>query len=160
MMTADCAAAENHARRALEVAQATGNRAVESWVKIKASHLAIRRGDLDAARSVLSDGLKIALAIGVPSLKFDAVNCFAEILQAQGEASCARQVLAFAANHPAAARLYQDAARERLDKLHAAAGADSNWPELELEDLLHRIVAESNLAHAPLIATLRGELVH
>ena len=107
-MTADLAAAETHARRALEVANATSNRAVVSWVKIKASHLAVRRGDIDAARSVLGDGLRIALAIGAPSLKFDAVNCFAEILQAQGEASCARRVLAYAADHPAAARLYQE----------------------------------------------------
>ena len=28
--------------------------------------------------------------------------------------------------------------------------------ELELDDLLHRIVVESNVAHAPLIAALRG----
>ena len=37
-----------------------------------------------------------------------------------------------------------------------ASDAEPAWPELELDDLLHRIVVESNIAHAPLIATLRG----
>ena len=105
---------------------------------------------------LLADGLAIALAIGVPSLQFEAVECFAEILEAQDEASCARRVLAYAADHPTASVMVRDALRRRLETLPAAANATPAWPGLELDDLLHRIVVESNLAHAPLIATLRG----
>ena len=48
----------------------------------------------------------------------------------------------------------------RLEKLPASDTPSRTGPEVELDDLLHRIVVESNVAHAPLIATLRGELVH
>jgi predicted ATPase len=156
MRTGDLAAAETHAGRALDVANATGNRAVLSWVKMLVASLAMRRGDVDAARSALADGLAVTLAIGVLSLKFEGVICFAEILEAQGEASCARQVLAYAADHPMASRLVRDQIREQLGKLAASESAELAWPGLELDDLLHRIVVESNIAHSPLIALLRG----
>ena len=160
MRMGDLAGAEAHAARAVEVANAVGNRAVLSWVTIKRASLATRRGDIDAARSALADGLGIALAIGVPSLQFEAVDRFAEILEAQDEVPCARRVLAYAADHPSASVMVRDAMRRRLETLPAAANAAPAWPELELDDLLHRIVVESNIAHAPLIATLRRELVH
>ncbi len=156
MRTGDRAAAETHAARALEGANAMGNRGVQSWVSMLVASLAIRRGDLVAARCALADGLGAALAIGLRSLKFDAVTCFAELLEAQGEASCARQVLAYAADHPAASALVRDEIRARLGKLAASASTEPDWPGLELDDLLHRIVVENNLAHAPLIALLRG----
>ena len=156
MRTGDAAAAETHAERAFEVANATGNRGVVSWAKFMVAALAARRGALDAARSALADGLGVVLAIGVPSLKFDAVNCFAEILAAQGEASCARQVLAYAADHPLASQLVRDELRTRLDTFPASASAEPVWPGMELDDLLHRIVVESKIGYAPLVAKLRG----
>jgi hypothetical protein len=159
MRTGDLAGAEAHAVRAAEIANTVGNRAVLSWATIKRAALATRRGSLDAARGALADGLGIALAIGVPSLKFEAVECFAEILEAQDEPLCARRVLAYAADHPTASAMVRDAIRRRLGTLPAVVNATPAWPGLELDDLLHRIVVESNAAHAPLIATLRGELV-
>ena len=159
MRTGDLAAAQTHAERALEVAKATSNRVLVSWVTTNLASVALRRGDIEAARSVLADGLSIALALGTPSLKFDAVSCFAEVLQAQGEVSCARRVLAYVAAHPTANGLVRDQFLRRLSELPASASAESAWPELELDELLHRIVVESKIAHAPLIATLRGASV-
>jgi DNA-binding SARP family transcriptional activator/tetratricopeptide (TPR) repeat protein len=155
----DLAAAESHASHAIEVATKSGNRAVLSWVKTKVARLAVRRGDNDAARSALAEGLGIALELRSPSLKLNAVESFAELLSAQGEVSCARRVLAYAADHPTASAPVRDDIRARLDKLPASEHAEPPWPKLELDDLLHRIVVESNIAHAPLIATLRGERV-
>jgi tetratricopeptide (TPR) repeat protein len=155
----DLAAAESHAGHAIEVATASGNRAVLSWVKTKVARLAVRRGDNDAARSALAEGLSVALELGSPSLKFYAVESFAELLSAQGEVSCARRVLTYAVDHPTASAPVRDEIRARLDKLPPSTGAEPAWHGLELDDLLHRVVVESNIAHAPLIATLRGEPV-
>jgi hypothetical protein len=116
----------------------------------------VRLGDNDAARSALAEGLSVALEIGSPSLKFNAVESFAELLSAQGEVSCAHRVLTYAADHPTASAPVRDEIRRRLETLPAGVNATPAWPGLELDDLLHRIVVESNVAHAPLIATLRG----
>ena len=124
---------------------------VGAWVALH-----VLTGDIDAARSALAEGLSVALELGVPSLKFDAVESFAELLSAQGEVSCARRVLTYAADHPTANAVARDEFRRRLETLPAVVNATPPWPKLELDDLLHRIVVESNVAHAPLIDTLRG----
>jgi predicted ATPase len=152
----DLAAAEAHARRALEVATRTGNRSVAAWVKLQSSRLAVRRGKLDDARSALADGLGLATTLGTPSLKFDALVCFAEILEAQGEAACARRVMAFGADHPSASEPIRDELRKKLAQRHGADDDASTWPGIQLDELVHRIVVESDISHAPLIATLRG----
>ena len=158
--TGRLAAAEDYAARALDVANSIGNRGILSWAKLMMCVLAIRRGDLDAARAALAEGLAMAIAIGALSLKLDGVRCFAEILEAQQETLCAHRVLTYVAGHPIAFRRAQQEFRRLLAKLPVSADAEFAWPELEFDDLLHRIVSESGIAHAPLIATLRGELVH
>ena len=152
----DLGAAESHAKRILGVADATSNRALVSWARINGASVAVRRGDIDAARSALADGLSIALALGAPSLKFDAVRSFAEILQAQGETICAHRVLGYAADHPMANGQIRDQVRRQLSELPESASAVSPLMAMEFDEVLHRIVVESSLAHAPLIATLRG----
>ena len=153
--TGDLSAAQKHAQRALEVASATNNQVLVSWIKTSTASLAVRQGDIEAARSNLSEGLSLALALGTPPLKFDAVMCFSEILQAQGEAVCARRLLAYAAEHPTASGLARDQLRTRLGNLSTGTGEDLPWPGLELDELLHRVVVETSLGYAPLIATLR-----
>ncbi len=86
----DLTAAETASRDALEAATTTGNRAVASWVKTKLACVAARRGDLATARSILAEGLITALELGLPSIKFDALRAFAELLVAQGETRSAR----------------------------------------------------------------------
>ena len=154
--TGDLAAARKHAERALEVATATSNSVLVSWIRTNTATLALRQGDIEAARANLAKGLTLALRLGTPPLKFDAVLCFSEILQAQGEAVCARRLLAYAADHPTASGLARDQLRKRLSSLPAGTEGDHPWPGLELDELLHRVVVESSLGHAPLIATLRA----
>jgi tetratricopeptide (TPR) repeat protein len=110
----DLAAAESHAKRILEVADATSNRALVSWERINGASLAVRRGDIDAARGALAEGLSIGLELGSPALKFDAVRSFAEILNAQGETACAHSVLVYAADLPIANGQIRDQVRRQL----------------------------------------------
>jgi hypothetical protein len=119
------------------------------------ARVALRQGDLTAARTRLADGLGLATTLGAPTLKFVAVLCFAELLEAQGELSNAHRVLAFAADHSTATPTVRDQIRSRMAQLPAAPGPQAGWPAIELDELVHRIVVEASLAHAPLIAALR-----
>lgn len=152
----DLAAAENHARRALDTALSTDHRALVGSARFSLARLALRRGDLDAARATLAAGVETVLPIGIPVLKFDALACFAEILQGQGERTCARQILAYATRHAAATPGARAELQRLLDESPAGDAADGPPPALELDDLLHRIAAESSRAWAPLLGTLRG----
>ena len=152
--------AESYALRAFEIAQAAGNRGLMCWLKLQLVRLALLRGDLTAARSELAASMAIALDVAQPVLQLAGTICFAQILKAQGEPECAHGVMLFAADHPSIDVPTRTEAQTHLKQWHSAVGAPSAWPGLALEDLAHRIVVESNVAHAPLIATLRGELVH
>ncbi len=154
--TDDHASAETYARRALDIGEAAGNRALATHVRFLFVRLALRRGDLTAARSDLGAALGTAIALGRPSLQAAGISCFAEILAAQGETGSGRLVLAFLAGHPSVSAPERDAIRARLAQWHPAARAMSAWPGIELDELVHRIVVERDLAHAPLIAALRG----
>ena len=63
----------------------------------------------------------------------------------------------YAAIHPTASGLARDQLRTRLADLPGSTdGEDPVWPGLELDELLHRVVVESSIGYAPLIATMRG----
>jgi tetratricopeptide (TPR) repeat protein len=152
----DLAAAEKHARRTLDTALATDHRALVGSARFNLARLALRRGDLDAARAALAAGVDTVLPIGIPILKFDALACFAEILQGQGERACARQILAYATRHPAATPGVRAELQRLLDEAPAGDVADGPAPVIELDDLLRRIAAESSRAWAPLLGALRS----
>lgn len=156
LKTGDPETAEVSARRALDIAESAGNRAVASWLKLQFVRLALRRGDLTAARSALAESMETSIAVGRRSLQLSGVMCFAEILAAQGEPECACRVLAFAADHPATSAPERDEIRAQLAQWRPEPRAKLAWPRLELDELIHRIVVESQLAHAPLIDALRG----
>ena len=122
----DLAAAESHARRTLETALATDHRALVGSAQFNLARLALRRGDLDTARSTLAAGVDTVLPIGIPILKFDALACFAEILQGQGERACARQMLAYATRHPAATPGVRAELQRLLDE--APSRRRRRWP--------------------------------
>ena len=105
--------------------------------------------------STLADALGTVITIGMASLKFDAVECFAEILQTQGEAACAQRVLAYAIDHPAATAPVREELRAQLLAISETVPGLPVWPDIDLDDLIRRIVVEEKLAHAPLIAALR-----
>lgn len=155
MNTGETAAAEEYARRAMEHAQAIGNRFVVSYMRMQFVRFALRRGDLGAARAELRSGMELAIEVGRPALLLEGLTCLAEILAAQGEAGCAHMVATFAANHPSTGPLERDVLRRYLQRLSATDEGQMAWPGLSLDELTHRIVVETNLAYAPLIATLR-----
>jgi ATP/maltotriose-dependent transcriptional regulator MalT len=126
----DLESAQAHAPGALESAAAAGNRAVESWVRTMLARIALLRGELAAARADLRAALEVALAIGRPSLLSECVSTFADLLAAQGEPDCARRVRDLAAGHPATGP--------------------------EMSELANRIVVETPVSHAPLIASMRA----
>jgi predicted ATPase/DNA-binding SARP family transcriptional activator/Tfp pilus assembly protein PilF len=156
LKTNDLDLAESCARRALEIAQAAGNRGLACWTKLQLVRLALQRGDLSAARSQLAASMAIALAVVQPVLQLAGTICLAQILHAQGEPECARSVLNFAADHPSSDAPERDEARVQLAQWHSGASTQSAWPGMELSELTRRIVVESNVAYAPLIATLRS----
>ena len=154
--TGDYRSAEADARPAVEIAEATGNRLVLCMLKLHLAELDLQRGDLPTARSDLGSALGIAIALGGPDPLLEGVLCFAEILAAQGQMDCARLVLSFATEHPAMPAQRLEEKRARLTQWPECAGAAPAWPGLELSELVNRIVVETEVAHAPLIAALRG----
>ncbi len=149
-------AAESHGRRALEYAQSIGNRFYVSFLRLQFVSLLVHRGDLDAARTELRTGVELAIAVGRPVLLIQGLVRLGEILVAQGEVACGRAVATFAADHPLTAPLDRDETLQKIATWPSTAETALAWPGLTLEDVAHRIVIETGLAHAPLIATLRG----
>jgi predicted ATPase/DNA-binding SARP family transcriptional activator len=152
--TGDLAQAEAQGVRAIELARSIGNRGLSTHVELLVAIVAAQRGDLDGARSRLAAAVEDGIAIGRPSLLLTGACAFAELLEAQGESGCARSVLEFAASHPAIGATERDELRARLAR-GKPQGPSRPWPGMELGELAQRIVAERELAHAPLIAALR-----
>jgi predicted ATPase/Tfp pilus assembly protein PilF len=155
LKTGDLDAAEDYIDRSLDIAQTTGNRALAAWLRVHGARVALARNLLDRAREGLAASLELAVAIGQPSLQFAGISCFAELLRTQGEAACARSVLEFCATHPAISGRDRDRVKARLAAL-PAADDPPRWPGLSMEELVHRIVLERSVAHAPLVQLLRA----
>lgn len=140
--------------RAIEVASAAGIRVIVASARIHLAEVEQRQGHLEAARRELAAGIGLTLELGVPVLKFEGLLCLARLLADAGAPDCARAVQDFARDHPAATATVRDQAKAQLPSLMAIDAPA--WPGLELDEVLHRIVAEGDLAYAPLIAALRG----
>jgi tetratricopeptide (TPR) repeat protein len=153
--TGDDDMAGTYGGRALDVAETTGNRALVCWLKLLFAQVALRRSDLAAVRAELAAALEIAIVIGRPALLVSGVTCFADLLAAQGETDCARRTLTLAADHPSTSDAQRAENRARLAQLPPATGTDSTTG-IAFDELVHRIVVERDIAHAPLIAVLRG----
>jgi hypothetical protein len=128
---------------------------VVSFLKLQFTRYALARGELDVARAELADGMELAIAIGRPTLLIEGILCFGEILAGQGEVACAHAVLDFALAHPITGAVERDELVRAAARL-PAADRRLPWPGLSLDELAHRIVVERDVAHAPLIAVLRG----
>jgi predicted ATPase/DNA-binding SARP family transcriptional activator/Tfp pilus assembly protein PilF len=150
-------AAEAYARRTLEHALSTGNRFIASFARMQLVSFALRRRDLKTARAEMRSSMELATAIGRPALLIEGVARFGELLAAQGEAACGRAVITFARDQPAIAATERDELQRRLARLPPADGAPLPWPGLTFGELARRIVVETELAHAPLIAAIRGD---
>jgi predicted ATPase/DNA-binding SARP family transcriptional activator len=155
MATGELDAAERHAERALAIADAAGNRLLGASVRLAAARMAARRGALDLARARLAAGVETAQQLALPSLRAGAMLAFAELLHVQGEGPLACRVLRFAVRQPDLGAVDRDAMQAVLATWRAMApdaGADDDVAELAIgqDELLHRIVAERELAHRPL----------
>jgi hypothetical protein len=154
--THDVDSADAYARQALDAAHHAGNRALACWLELLFTRIALQRSDWHAARAHVADALALAVALDRPSLKIAGVACFAELLDATGESASARRVLAFAADHPASSAAQAAEIRARLAQCAPTSDADPPETGLDLDQLAHRVIAERDIAHAPLIAALRG----
>lgn len=152
----DLDGAERHARLALDLASTTGLRAAAAVARMRLAQVATRRGELATARSELGEGLALARAINREQLMVAGASCFADLLAAQGEHDCARQVLGFVVDHPATAAADREEMRARLAAWPGTTARAPGWPGLALADLVDRIVAEASAAHAPLLRFLRA----
>ena len=155
MKAGDNARARLHAERALDVASTAGIRGLASWLEVQLARLAIRRGDLDAARCRLASGTNLALTLDAVTLKAAPLLGFVELLEAMGEHVCARLVLAFGTEESSLPVPNRDELRQAWQARDLASRDDGCRMPIPLDELLHRIVIEAGLAHAPLIAALR-----
>lgn len=155
MKSDDPPAALEYAQAARKLAKHTGSRTVESWLELQLARIWLRQRDLAAARSHLRSALEIAVAIDRPSFQREGIALFAELLAAQGEPGCARRVLDFAMAHPSLTPHERNALRPNLDRWEPAPFAEP-WPGPDHDGLVGCIVAETDLAYAPLIALLRA----
>jgi len=157
MELGDDAAAEGYALRALEHARAAGNRGLVSLLNLMVVTLALRRTDLPAAREALRESLHMARAIGRRSLQDHGLQRFADLLHAQGEVLGARQVLRFLLAQPDLQPQISEEFAALLDGWGPGGAEDWAWPAgLGHAELAQRVVDETGLAHAPLIAELRA----
>ena len=154
MKAGDLDASKAHAARAVEVGELTGNRVLVAWMKTHLARLAVRHHDLDNAHVTLGGGAEVAMSLGIPAVQIAALMCFAELLFARGEAGAARSVLAFAIDHPITNGPDRNELRSQLEQWGEQPATP--WPGLGLDELMHRIVVEAELAHAPLRALLLG----
>ena len=152
MKAGDLDASTGHALRAIEVAELTGHRVLVAWMKIHLARLAVRHHDLDTAHISLATGAEVTSSLAIPTMQVAALACFAELLFARGEAAGARSVLAFAVDHPITSEPDRVELRATLQAWGVQPAAP--WPGLGLDELMHRIVVEAELAHAPLRALL------
>jgi len=150
----DASAALEYAEAARKLAKHTGSRTVESWLDLQLARISLRRDDLGAARSHLRSALEVAVAIDRPSFQREGIALFAQVLAAQGEPACARRVLDFVLANPSLTQHERNALGPDLDRSRAPPAAQ-RWPGPDHDGLVGRVIAETDLAYAPLIALLR-----
>ena len=149
-------AAEDVCARAAVDAEHAGNRTLLGFLFLQSAQFSLRRADVDKARGHLRKGLSVAIATGRERLQLAGVDVFGRILEAQSEPDCARQIWRFAAEHPMIDAPERTDLQRRLASLPVGAATGAPSQPLQLDELVHRIVAETPVAYAPLIATLRG----
>jgi hypothetical protein len=116
----------------------------------------LRRGDATAARTHLAASLELAVAVRSPLLQVAGIGCFADIAATEGAVECAHQLLRFAQERASSnAALRADLAAQ-MAKLAPPPRIVPPWPAIEVDELVHRIVTEASIAHAPLMALLRA----
>jgi hypothetical protein len=154
LQSGDLGAAEDYGKRALEIAETSGYRALSGWIRLLLARVALRREDLAAARSELAAVAKVAIDTGRPTLRVATASCLADMLATQGDLSSARRILRLASEYPAIRPLDRDEVLAQLTKLGPETEAAPMPPAITLEEVLHRIVVEADVGFAPLLASI------
>ena len=97
----------------------------------------------------------MAIAIGRTALIVQGVRLLAELLAAQGAPEVAARVMGFVLQQPDLIGAEREEAEAQM-RGWGAEPTNAEWSGPPLDDLAHRIVSESDLAYAPLIAALNG----
>ncbi|MBI5716208.1 MAG: tetratricopeptide repeat protein [Burkholderiales bacterium] len=157
MQAGDHEAARTHAAQALETSLANGQRGFAIDARLALGTVALQGGDLDEAREQLRAAMETALPMQRPAMLVQLTRIFAELLAAQGEQAVAVRVMGFALQQrPGLVGAERLDAEARMRGWGAPATQAPAWTGPALEALAERIVVEAPLAHAPLIAELRG----
>jgi hypothetical protein len=117
---------------------------------------ALRRGDLGRARERLVAALQIANDIARRPLQINGLACFAELLRARGEGESGRALLASIAEAPEVPESDRVQMRALLAKWPSLSGGLAPAIDIDPAELARRVVVESDVGHAPLIAALRA----
>ncbi|MGH6612077.1 MAG: tetratricopeptide repeat protein, partial [Burkholderiaceae bacterium] len=148
-------AAQDYGQRALEVAEVSGYRALVCWTKLLLTRLALRQAETAAARRELASAVELAISLGRPSLQIASISCFADLLEHHGDAQSARYVLSLAAHYPAIRPADRDEVLRQLSRLPPGADPTPASPKITLDELLHRVVVETDVGYSSLTAYLR-----
>jgi predicted ATPase/DNA-binding SARP family transcriptional activator len=150
----DYRAAMDYTTRALALAEASGARVIACLARFNLVVLAVLSGERATAHADLASNMRTAIALRAPNVLLAGLYAFAEILHANGDHDVARLLLDFGMAHPRASAGYRAEFRQRLAQWPPTPAR--SWPGMSLEELAARIAAEGEVAHAPLIAALRG----
>jgi predicted ATPase/DNA-binding SARP family transcriptional activator len=151
----DLAAAREYGLRGLALQEHSGDRVSLIALRTNLASVAQRLGEWDTARAEMAVVAQQAQALGHDWLRLYPVLLLARQAIAVGETEAARRLLHFIVEHPGATPAARGEAQRDIATLPAAPAAP--WPaELPLQELVRRIADEAALAHAPLLAQLRG----
>ena len=138
--------AEAVARQVIAGARAKALADVEAAALNQLVRIAIRRGDIAAARQRLHEAAGAAAATRNEEVQLDSVFSFARILAAEGNARQAAPLLRFFLSRPQLEPVDRAEAEACLGGLPKTDPADPAAGEPKLADLLRRVVEESGAA--------------
>ena len=151
----DLAEAREYGLRGLALQEQSGDRVSLVALRTNLASVAQRLGEWDTARAEMAVVAQQAQALGHDWLRLYPALLLARQALAAGETAAARRLLHFIVEHPGATPAARGEAQRDLATLPPAPAP--LWPaDLPLHDLVRRIADEAALAHAPLMAQLRG----
>jgi predicted ATPase/DNA-binding SARP family transcriptional activator len=154
LATGDHNGAEATGKLALQAAEAVRDRIAIAHLHLHFTRIALNRAELATARHHLRCALRIAVDANLTSLQLAAIEYFAEIVDAQHDQPSARSIRAFAASHQSISAPEREEIERHLAK--ESAEQPRPWPGLGLDDLVQRVVAETEVAYEPLLQLLRS----
>ena len=127
--------AERIGQQVLAEARHAANRQAEATALLHLVRVAVRRSDLDAARTLLVDALAVTGAMASVPMQLDGVFCYAEIVAAGGDSRTAAGLMRYYVARPE----LEPGDRAVAEASLAGMPGDAPAPDLPLEALLGQI---------------------